>query len=111
MNKTAWFVIAAVLLAALVFALPAISQQGPPAGGGPDGPGGPGGPGMGGPMGALPTPVMIVAATGVYVLSGPQLVRLDPETLKVLAKAELPRPEPPEGVAKRATGQGGSDAN
>ena len=48
-----------------------------------------------GPMGPPPTPALVVTAQGVYVMMGPQILRLDPETLKVLAKAELPRPEPP----------------
>jgi hypothetical protein len=38
---------------------------------------------------------LVVAEKGVYVMMGPNIYRLDPETLKVLAKGELPRPEPP----------------
>lgn len=87
MSKKAWLVIGLVLVVALVVALPAISQPPPPPG--------EGGPGMGGP-GMPPTPTLVVATQGVYVMMGPQIYRLDPETLKVLAKAELPRPEPPE---------------
>jgi hypothetical protein len=41
--------------------------------------------------------VLVVADKGVYVMMGPQIFRLDPETLKVEAKAELPRPERPAG--------------
>jgi len=87
MSKTAWIAVALVVLVALVLALPALSQPG--------GNDGPGGPGMGGPMGMPMAPIMVVNDKGVYVMMGPNVLRLDPETLKVLAKAELPRPEPP----------------
>jgi hypothetical protein len=86
--------VALVLTVAVV--LHAVAQPGQEGGppGAPPGMGGPGGPGMG-PMGPPPTPALVVTAQGVYVMMGPQILRLDPETLKVLAKAELPRPEPP----------------
>ena len=92
MNKTAWIAVALVMIVALIVALPALSQPGGNAGAG--GPG-LGGPGMGGPGGPPPAPTMVVTDKGVYVAMGPNILRLDPETLKVLAKAELPRPEPP----------------
>lgn len=91
MKKTVWFAVALVMVVALVVALPALSQPG--GNGGPGGP--PGVPGMGGPMGMPPAPPLVVTDKGVYVMMGPQIYRLDPETLKVLAKGELPRPEPP----------------
>ncbi len=57
-------------------------------------PGGGMGPGMmGGPPGG--GAAIAVSAGGVYVVSGGQVMKLDPDTLKVLATAELPRPEPP----------------
>jgi hypothetical protein len=95
MKKTVWIAVALVMVVALVAALPALSQPGGPPGG--EGMGGPGmgGPGMGRPMGGPPAATMVVNDKGVYILMGPQILRLDPETLKVLAKAELPRPEPP----------------
>ncbi|MCE5240871.1 hypothetical protein LLH23_20600 [bacterium] len=58
-------------------------------------PGGGMGPGMmGGPPGGGGAAIA-VSAGGVYVVSGGQVMKLDPDTLKVLATAELPRPEPP----------------
>ena len=88
MTKQAWMAVALVAVAALMvtLALPAFSQPGG---------GGPGGPGMGGPMGPAPTPVLVVTDKGVYTMMGPQIFKLDPDTLKVVAKGELPRPEPP----------------
>ncbi len=57
-------------------------------------PGGGMGPGMmGGPPGG--GAAIAVSAGGVYVVSGGQVMKLDPDSLKVLATAELPRPEPP----------------
>lgn len=98
MKQTAWIAVAVVLVLALALALPALSQPGGE--GGPPGMmGGPGGPGMGGPpMGGPAAPTVILGEKGLYVVTGQQVLRLDPETLKVLAKAELPRPEPPAGV-------------
>ena len=98
MKKTVWIAIALVMAAALIVALPALCQPGAPGGAGGDPPGMPG---MGGPMGGPPAATLVVAEKGVYVMMGPQIYRLDPETLKVMAKAELPRPEPPADGAKR----------
>jgi hypothetical protein len=85
---------ALIVAVALLVALPAICQPGANAGGPIAG----GGMGMGMGPGGPPSVVMVVAAQGVYVAMGPQIYRLDPETLKVLAKGELPRPEPPDGA-------------
>ena len=88
MSKKAWMAVALVAVAVLMvtLALPALSQPGG---------GGQGGPGMGGPMGGPPTPVLVVTDKGVYTMMGPQIFKLDPDTLKVVATGELPRPEPP----------------
>ena len=90
MSKKAWMVVALVAAVALLvtLALPALSQPGGPGNG-------PGGPGMGGPMGPPPAPVLVVTDKGVYTMMGPQIYKLDPDTLKVVATGSLPRPEPP----------------
>lgn len=94
MKRNTWIILAVLLVAALLVALPAICQPPPPGDTG-------GGPGMGGP-GGPPGGGLAVGAQGVYVTMGPQVYRLDPETLKVLAKAELPRPERPDNAGKPA---------
>lgn len=83
------------------------SQGGPPQGGpgggarfggGQGGPGGPGGQGggqfrpMGGGGGAI-----AVDASGVYVLQGNRVFKLDKNSLKVVQEGELPMPQPPQG--------------
>lgn len=88
MKRNTWIILAVLLVAALLVALPAICQPPSPGDMG-------GGPGMGGP-GGPPGGGLAVGAQGVYVTMGPQVYRLNPETLKVLAKAELPRPERPD---------------
>lgn len=82
-----WFTV--LLLGLSLFALGAVAQ-----GPGPGGPGGFGGPG-GMPMGPPPSAAITATADGVYVVTGPRVFRLDPRTLEVVAKGELPRPEPP----------------
>jgi hypothetical protein len=56
---------------------------------GPGGQGGPGGPGMRGGGSAA------ISADGgaVYVLTGPKLLKLDGDTLQLIAETDLPRPE------------------
>jgi hypothetical protein len=104
MNKLAWVVVALAVVAVLAVALPAICQQAPPPGGDV-----PGAQGMRGPGGPPPTPALVVTEKGLYVMAGPQIFRLDPETLKVLAQAELPRPERPAGQeAPPAAGAAGA---
>ena len=119
MTKTAWMILALVMVVALAAALPAISQQNA-AGGNPGGnpgggqPGMGGGPGMGGPgmgMGGPPSTTMVVTDKGVYVAMGPWIYRFDAETLKLVAKVEIPRPEPPKGVAGAAAGANGPAPN
>ena len=51
------------------------------------------GPGRGGPQASSG---IAVTTQAVYVVMGPRIFKLDPDTLKVLAQAELPRPEPPQ---------------
>ncbi len=95
MTKQRNLLMAVVMAALLGFAALAVAQgEGPGGQGGPGGPMGQGGPGRG-PMG--PPPVAITAtAQGVYVVTGPYIVRYDAATLKELARAEMPRPEPRE---------------
>ncbi len=68
-------------------------------GGGPGGfPGGPGGGFPGGPGGPMMMggggPQLTATEVGVYVLMGNRLVAFDPKTLRKVAEAEVPMPQP-----------------
>ena len=67
--------------------------MGGPGMGGPGGPGGMGGPGM---MRMGPPPTLTATDKYVYVLRGETLYQFSADGLKLLAKSELPRPEPRE---------------
>ncbi len=68
------------------------NQGGPP---GMMGPMGPMGPGMGGPGGGS----MAVSDGAVFILTGRTLYKYSTDTLELLGEVELPRPEPPAGLA------------
>jgi len=89
MKKTMWFAVAVLLVAALLMALPALSQQGPPPGGQGLGPPMMGGPGLGGPMGSpLGPPATMLVSDGVlYVACDGKLFAFEAKTLKKLAEA------------------------
>ncbi|MBI2300896.1 MAG: hypothetical protein HYU66_18455 [Armatimonadetes bacterium] len=91
-NRRTWFVVAGAGL--LLYALAAFAQFPQQ--------GGPGGMPMG-PMGPPPASAITATADGVYVVNGPRVFRLDPKTLEVVAKGELPRPEPPWGRTTSGT--------
>ena len=71
------------------------AQDRPPMGQGPGmgGPSGMGGPGM---MRMGPPPLMTATDRYVYVLRGDTLYQFSADGLRLLAKSELPRPEPRE---------------
>ena len=91
---------AALFAAGFSWTGPAQAQDRPPMGQGP----GTGGPGMGGPGGAGspgmmrigPPPVITATEKYVYILRGETLYQFSADGLKLLAKSELPRPEPRE---------------
>ena len=97
--------VAALAAAGCFWMASAQAQDRPPMGQGP-GMGGPGmgmsGPGMGGPGGVAgpgmmrmgPPPILTATDKYVYVLRGETLYQFSADGLKLLAKSELPRPEP-----------------
>ncbi len=89
-------VIACTAIAVLAVAVAAYAQRGEQ-GGPPGGPGmmGPMGPGMGGPGGGS----MAVSDGAVFILMGGTLFKYDADTLELMGRVELPRPEPPEPLA------------
>lgn len=91
MKKTLWFAVAVLLVAGMLMALPALSQQGPPQGGPGFGPPMMGGPGMGGPMmggpPGGPQATMIVADGVLYVACDGKVIAFEAKTLKKLAEA------------------------
>ena len=83
---------AALFAAGFSWTGPAQAQDRPPMGQGP-GTGGPGSPGM---MRIGPPPVMTASEKYVYILRGETLYQFSADGLKLLARSELPRPEPRE---------------
>ena len=101
-QRTVAIGIAAVLIIAAAVTYALAQPAGPPQPG-PQGPGmqhgfgmgmGPGmRPGMGGPP---MSSQLAVSGDGVFVLAGPKLMKFSTRDLKLVAEAELPKPEPPE---------------
>ena len=89
---------AALFAVGYLWTAPAQAQDRPPMGQGP----GMGGPGMGGQgmgpgmMRMGPPPAIVATEKYVYVLRGETLYQFSADGLRLLARSELPRPEPRE---------------